>query len=306
MAPFYRASSIDINRTRRFNGAMHYLWPCVTAFLAGIVNALAGGGTLLTFPALMSALDEYGTAAAVMANATSTIALVPASVSSAWAYRRELEAVKRWLRLLIVPSLIGGALGSLLVVWFPDSFKQAVPWLILTASLLFTVQPLISKYLGHTATSQPSQQRVLVVMVAQLVVAVYGGYFGAGIGILMLSALSLMGMSNLHEMNALKTVLGTCINGIAVVIFVVQDLVADGSPKHPHIVHWPLALGMMFLAMLGGYVGAKYGRLLPSKYVRYLVIAIGFGLTGYYFVKAYYPEIMRAIHFVYASIDAGQ
>jgi uncharacterized membrane protein YfcA len=266
---------------------MNYLWPSVTAFLAGIINALAGGGTLLTFPALMNALDEYGKTAAVMANATSTIALVPASISSAWAYRRELEAVRRWLKMLIVPSLVGGALGSLLVVWYPDSFKQAVPWLILTASLLFALQPLVSKYLGHAATSKPSRQRVLAVIVAQLVVAVYGGYFGAGIGILMLSALSLMGMSNLHEMNALKTVLGTCINGIAVVIFAVQDLVADGSAEHPHIVHWPLAMAMMVLAMFGGYAGAKYGRLLPSKYVRYLVIAIGFGLTGYYFLKQY-------------------
>lgn len=254
-----------------------YLWPCVTAFLAGIINSLAGGGTLLTFPALMASLKALGMTeeqAAVAANATSTIALGPASLSSAWGYRQELSAVSHWLRILAVPSLLGGVLGSLLVTWFPDQFHRLVPWLILLASLLFTIQPAVAKWLGHTATSEPSTERVVTVVVAQFLVATYGGYFGAGIGILMLSALALMGMSNLHEMNALKTVLATLINGTAIAVFAVQD-----------VVHWPLALAMTLFSIVGGYFGARYGRLLPVRYVRYIVIAIGFGLTSYYFAK---------------------
>lgn len=254
-----------------------YLWPCITAFLAGIINSLAGGGTLLTFPALMAALKAQGMSAedaAVTANATSTIALGPASLSGAWAYRRELDQVRHWLKILTPPSVIGGILGSLLVTWYPKQFNQMVPWLILTASVLFTLQPLVARWLGHTATTKPSQERVIAVVVAQFFVAIYGGYFGAGIGILMLSALGLMGMSNLHEMNALKTLLAVFINGTAMVVFAFQG-----------IVHWPLALSMMVFGITGGYVGARYGRLLPVKYVRYFVIAIGFGLTAYYLLK---------------------
>lgn len=271
---------------------IHYLWPCITAFLAGVINALAGGGTLLTFPALIAALKHNGVDddhAEAMANATSTIALVPASLSSAWAYRQELGIVKHWLKILAPPSLIGGTLGSLLVTWYPEQFKAMVPWLILTASVLFTLQPVVARWLGHTATTQPSQQRVIAVVVAQFFVSVYGGYFGAGIGILMLSALGLMGMSNLHEMNALKTVLGTLINGVALLVFVVQDFRAREA-KEVGFVHWPLALSMMLLAILGGYVGANYGRRLPSKYVRYFVIAIGFSLTTYYLTRPYFAQ----------------
>jgi uncharacterized membrane protein YfcA len=273
---------------------IHYLWPCLTAFLAGAINALAGGGTLLTFPALIAALtqdEDFGKKFAdAGANATSTIALAPASLSSAWAYREELSVVSHWLKILTLPSLIGGTLGSLLVTWYPEEFKGLVPWLILTASLLFTAQPLVAKWLGHTATTEPSRQRVMMVVVAQFFVSVYGGYFGAGIGILMLSALGLMGMANLHEMNALKTALAVFINSTAVVVFVVQDLRADGSEKHPKLVHWPLALAMMMLAILGGYVGAKYGRRLPARYVRYFVIAIGFGLTTYYLLRPVFEK----------------
>lgn len=263
-----------------------YLWPCITAFLAGAINSLAGGGTLLTFPALIASLRAMKIEnAEAVANATSAIALVPASFSSAFAYREELGAVKHWLRILAIPSILGGTLGALLVTWFPDAFKDLVPWLILTASVLFAAQPLVSKWLGHTATKEPSQSRVATVVIAQFFVSLYGGYFGAGIGILMLSALALMGMANLHEMNALKVVLATVINGMAVLIFIVQDWRAAGTTGDPKIVHWPLAGAMMVLALAGGYFGARYGRKLPVKYVRYLVIAIGFGLTAYYFLK---------------------
>ncbi len=263
-----------------------YLWPCITAFLAGAINALAGGGTLLTFPALIAALRAMKVQnAEVVANVTSTIVLVPASLSSAWAYREELSEVKHWLRILSYPSILGGTLGALLVIWFPDAFRSLVPWLILTASVLFAAQPLVSKWLGHTATAKPSQSRVATVVIAQFFVSLYGGYFGAGIGILMLSAFALMGMANMHEMNALKSVLATAVNATAVLIFIVQDFRAAGTSEDPKVVHWPLAGAMIVLALAGGYFGARYGRKLPVKYVRYLVIIIGFGLTAYYFLK---------------------
>lgn len=252
-------------------------WLCVTAFLAGAVNALAGGGTLLTFPTLIAALTPlYPKEFAAFANGTSTIALLPASLSSAWAYRKELVAVKQWLVWLVAPSIVGGIVGALAVTVFPKVFESLVPWLILTASLLFLLQPVVAQWLGHTHTSTPSQQRVALVMLLQLGVGIYGGYFGAGIGILMLSALGVMGLSNMHEMNALKTVLGSFINGTAAVVFLIQGNV-----------HWPFAVPMIASSILGGYVGAKYGRLIPSKYVRWLVIAIGFLLTIYYFAKAW-------------------
>ncbi|HTN74098.1 MAG TPA: sulfite exporter TauE/SafE family protein [Pirellulaceae bacterium] len=255
-----------------------YFWLCVTAFLAGVINALAGGGTLLTFPALTAALAGLYPLelVAALANGTSTIALMPASLSSAWAYRQELHKTKRLMLFLIVPSIIGGVLGALAVRAFPKLFDSLVPWLILTASLLFLIQPYVAKKLGHAAGKPVSRQRLALIMLLQFGVAIYGGYFGAGIGILMLSALGLMGLSDIHEMNALKTVLGSFINGTAVVVFLLQGNVV-----------WQFALPMIATSILGGYVGAKYGRRVPAKYVRYLVICIGFCLTTYYFWKRF-------------------
>jgi uncharacterized membrane protein YfcA len=273
-----------------------YLWPCITAFLAGAINALAGGGTLLTFPALIASLRAMKVPnAEVVANVTSTIVLVPASLSSTWAYREELSEVNYWLRVLSYPSILGGSLGALLVIWYPDAFRSLVPWLILTASILFAAQPLVSKLLGYAASKSaeesasslhaPSPSRVALVVFAQFLVSLYGGYFGAGIGILMLTAFALMGMANIHEMNALKSVLATAVNATAVAIFIVQDWRAAGTSEDPKVVHWPLAGAMVVLALIGGYFGARYGRKLPVKYVRYFVIFCGFGLTAYYFLK---------------------
>lgn len=249
---------------------------CLAALLAGIVNALAGGGTLLTFPALVAALGpQYGVAAAVIANGTSTVALAPASFSSAWAFRREISKVRRWLVLLVLPSLVGGSVGSLLVIVNPERyFALLVPWLILSAATLFALQPVLTRRITSgdpTEHHDPSGKAMVAVCVAQFFIALYGGYFGAGIGILMLSSLALMGMTDIHEMNALKTVLAGCINGMAVIMFIAFDKV-----------DWPLALSMMAAAMLGGYLGARFGRQLKQKYVRWFVITIGFGLAGYY------------------------
>lgn len=253
-----------------------YLSLCGSALLAGMINTLAGGGTLLTFPTLMAVLAPYGAQAGVLANGTSTVALAPASFSGAWGFRREMHATRRWLYLLIGPSLVGGIVGSLLVSTLdPKYFKILVPWLILTAASLFAAQPLLArlrKVPQHPSSRPPSGYTVAGVVVFQFFVAVYGGYFGAGIGILMLSALGLMGIENIHQMNALKTVLATLINGIAVIVFIWNGLVL-----------WQFALPMMATSVVGGYLAAHYGRQLPQKLVRGFVIAIGFFLAAYFF-----------------------
>ncbi len=257
---------------------------CLAALLAGIVNALAGGGTLLTFPALKSALfKDFGDLADSMANGTSTIALGPASFSSAWAYRREIAKVRHWLNLLIVPSLLGGGSGAWLAAEYPKQFRVLVPWLILLAALLFTLQPLITKRLARAnqpEDARPSRLAQIAVVLAQLLIGIYGGYFGAGIGILMLSTLGLMGMKNIHEMNALKTVLAGSINGVAIVIFLFKGLY---EPR--------LALAMMAASILGGYLGARYGRQVNQQYIRYFVIAVGFTLAAWYFYQQFFAPV---------------
>jgi uncharacterized protein len=261
-----------------------YFWLCLAALLAGIVNALAGGGTLLTFPALRTALlPDHGALADSFANGTSTIALGPASLSSAWAYRREIAKVKNWLALLIVPSLLGGGVGSWLAAEYKNTFRVLVPWLILLAALLFTLQPFITRWLAKGSKADddalPSRGAQVAVVFAQLLIGIYGGYFGAGIGILMLSTLGLMGMKNIHEMNALKTILAGSINGMAIVVFLWKGLF---EPK--------LALAMMAASILGGYVGARYARQVKQQYIRWFVIAVGFSLAVYYFYQQFFAS----------------
>jgi uncharacterized membrane protein YfcA len=249
---------------------MTWLWLCLTALAAGMMNSIAGGGTLLTFPALLLVVSP------VTANATSTVALVPGSLAGTWGYRREFGKVRRWAILLAGPSLLGGGVGSYLVAQLPEeSFKVLVPWLILTAALLFLLQPTLARLTGvGRPHAPPSAWTLGGAMLFQFLVAVYGGYFGAGIGILMLSSLGLMGISDIHHMNALKTFLATCINGVAVTVFVLKGKV-----------DWPLALSMALVAIVGGYLGARLARNMPRHIVRWLVVAIGFGLATYYFVE---------------------
>jgi uncharacterized membrane protein YfcA len=247
----------------------------LSALAAGVVNALAGGGTLLTFPALTAVMSP------VLANGTSTVALIPGSVAGAWGYRRELRAVGRWPWLLAAPSLIGGMIGTLLVTRLPERyFALMVPWLILLATLLFLLQPTLirlSLRLRPAGLLDPhgrSTSSYVLLIPAQFAIAVYGGYFGAGIGILMLSALGLMGLGDIHEMNAVKTVLAACINCLSVVVFAVDRKVV-----------WPTAAVMAVAAIVGGYLGAHFGRRLPRWLVRWFVIVIGFALAAKYFYE---------------------
>jgi hypothetical protein len=235
------------------------------ALLAGFVNAIAGGGTLLTFPALVAAgLPPLN------ANATSTVALLPGALSSMWAYRDELTGAQRWASLFAIPSLIGGTAGAMLLLHTPsDAFDRIVPWLVLGATALFLAQRPILR-LVRGARPHPGDDLLTSrapsagLLVGQLLVGIYGGYFGAGIGILMLAALGLMGFSNIHRMNGLKNWGGFCMNLVAALSFAVSG-----------IVRWPVALGMALGSVVGGYIGARAALRVPQELVRAAVATVG-------------------------------
>jgi uncharacterized protein len=253
------------------------VWLCLAALAAGVVNSIAGGGTLLTFPALLAGLSSLGSAdAAVVANATSTVALVPGSLAGAWGYRREMKQARRWLYLLAGPSLVGGVVGALLVTRLDSAYFAAlVPWLLLTAALLFLAESLLpDKPAVGSGDRPPSAAATAGILAFQLVVAVYGGYFGAGASILILGALAVLRVGGVNEMNALKTVLGSCINGISVVVFIADQKVA-----------WGYALPMSAAAIVGGYLGARFALVIRPRYTKLLVSAIGLGLAAFFFLR---------------------
>jgi uncharacterized protein len=251
---------------------------CAAAFFAGVMNSIAGGGTLLTFPALTGVISE------AMANGTSTVALLPGSIAGAVGYRRELWACRRFVLKMILPSVVGGYLGATAVGRDQQAFAQLVPWLILTAAILFVIQAPLSAWVKRRALPpdadpagyRPGWKTTTLVVLFQFLVALYGGYFGAGIGVLMLSALGFMGVGDIHHMNAVKTFLAAAINTASVVVFI-----------RDRLVQWELAWPMVIGAVIGGYAGAHVARRLPAKYVRYAVIVIGFGLSAYYFIRRY-------------------
>ena len=247
---------------------------CLAALCAGAVNSVAGGGTLLTFPVLMAVLTpQFGAHAAVIANQTSTAALIPGIFAAAWGYRGRLVHSRRWLKWLLPPSIVGGLIGGWLVVRYPDQFAALVPWLILIAAVLFVLQPQIARWTGiGKAHAEPHGATIAAIIVFQFFVAIYGGYFGAGIGILMLSALGLMGLGDIHVMNGLKNCLAFSLNLMAVGIFITLGNI-----------QWHLSLPMLVASIIGGYMGATMAQKIDRKKVRWIVIAIGFSLATYYF-----------------------
>jgi uncharacterized protein len=241
------------------------------AFLAGAINSVAGGGTLVSFPTLIwLGLDS------VTANATSTVAIWPGTVGSAWGYRRELKEVEPRFLAMVVPSLAGGILGAILLRLTPSAvFDRLVPYLILFATMLFMAQEPVQRALktGDAATRR-STGWFAGGLLFQFGVGLYGGYFGAGIGILMLAALSVLGLKDIHEMNSLKVVLGGSVNGIAAAYFIFARMV-----------YWPYVVLMAVAAILGGYLGAGTARKLGRDAVRRIVILIGLGMAVSLFVK---------------------
>jgi uncharacterized membrane protein YfcA len=239
----------------------------LSALAAGIMNALAGGGTILTFPALLLAGVP-----AIQANATSTVALVPGALSSLAGYRREVATQREWFRRLLVPSLLGGAVGSVALLLTPEkTFARLAPFLVLFATLLFMFQIVWSR-----RQAAPSGPRTSwgVAAVAQFFVAIYGGYFGAGVGILMLVILGFLGLTDIHAMNGLKNFFGICINGVASAWFIVHGVVI-----------WPLALLMMAGAIAGGWIGAGFARRIGKDKARLAVVVVGLGITLVLFLQ---------------------
>lgn len=235
------------------------------AAAGGALNSVAGGGSFFTFPTLL-----FFGVPPVQANATSTVALWPGSLASVGAYRRELGAARRMVIPLSVVSLVGGLIGAKVLLGTPQqTFKSLVPWLLLVATLVFAFgNRLVRRLRGHEAVP------LWVAVFIQFVVSIYGGFFGGGMGILMLASFAAAGMTNIHVMNGLKNWLAVCINGIAVATFVVAGAV-----------YWTEAITALSGAIVGGYGGASLARKIDPARVRIFVIAVGSALTVYFFVK---------------------
>lgn len=244
----------------------HGLLLLVAAFAAGIVNSIAGGGTLLTFPVLIAlGLD------AKVANATSTVALFPGLLGSLWGYRREMENSRPFLVRLGLICLAGGIVGTVLLIATPSAtFARLVPFLILFATLLFAAQGQLSRWLGTPGglEGRPQAGWWVGATALQFLSAIYGAYFGAGNGILILAVLGLLGVSDIHQANGIKIFLALCLNSVAVVGFAVSGLI-----------DWPDALLMAAGAIVGGYFGAHAARRVGRVMVRRAVVAIGLIIT---------------------------
>lgn len=241
------------------------------AMIAGMINSVAGGGSLISFPALIA----FGVPA-VPANATNTAALWPGTLSSVFAYTRDTKLYRDLVLPLVIPSALGGFLGAfVLVITPPEWFDLIVPFLVLFATLLFAFRDQFNRLfnLGGSEENVTALGRVWGFLF-QLFVATYGGYFGAGIGILMLGSLSVMGLRDIHRMNALKTLLGTMINVIAFFFFALKGLVV-----------WHLALWMTLGAVIGGYAGARTAKRVDQRYIRAFVIVVGLFVSVWLFVK---------------------
>ena len=244
----------------------------LAAVLGGALNSVAGGGSFFTFPALVLMGMPP-----VNANATNTVVLWPGSLASVGAYRKELATEKHRLLVYGGVSLLGGVLGAILLLHTEQStFQKLIPYLLLVATLLFTFGGTVAAWIRSRfrISHNLSSRARIGILFLQLVIAIYGGYFGGGIGILMLALLAMMGMENIHAMNALKTVLATCINGMAVITFIVAGAVI-----------WSKALFMISGAVLGGYGGAYYAQKINPIWVRRFVTLTGSLLTIYFFKK---------------------
>jgi uncharacterized membrane protein YfcA len=244
-----------------------YLLLVLAAFAAGIMNSVAGGGSFLTFPALV-----FIGVPSIIANASSTVALVPGSFASSWAYRHDFKKsgiFPFWPAMIV--SLVGGIAGALLLLLTPQrTFDSLIPWLLLAATLLFIFGTRVSKILTRFFHIGP-----VTVIVVQFVIAIYGGYFGGAIGILMLAVWSAFGLTDIHEMNANKTLLAAAMNAVAAILFIMAGKV-----------WWPQTLTMLVAAVAGGFIGAHGARRVPPKYIRAFIIVISVTITMVFFLRA--------------------
>jgi len=244
--------------------------------IAGALNAAAGGGSFISFPLML-----FVGVPPVEANATNTVALWPGLATSVASYARHLKVPARLLVPLLLASILGGLGGALLLVLTPQrTFLHLIPWLLLGATILFVFGNRLRAMAGRTGditvTPDISWFAIALACLLQLAVGVYGGYFGAGIGFVMLGMMTLLGMREIHVMNALRITLAAVINGVAVLTFILSGAV-----------FWGHCLVMMAGALSGGWFGAQYAQKADPKKVRWFIIALGLGLSTYFFVKAH-------------------
>jgi len=251
----------------------HLLGAFGAAFLAGAINSVAGGGTMISFPALVAlGLPP------VIANATNTVGIWPGSLGSIWGFRKELGRVNKRMLWLLLPALVGGLGGALLLRSTPPGvFEKMVPWLIFFATLLFIIQAQVQKRLKSVEAARHAGAGWLTTAIlAQLCVAIYGGYFGAGMSIMALSVLGLLGMTDILEMSATTSLLACAINGAAGLVFAFAGLVA-----------WPFALAMTTGALAGGYGAAGVARKIGKVTVRRFVVMVGITITVVMFIRVF-------------------
>lgn len=240
--------------------------------LGGGINAVAGGGSFVAFPALL-----FTGVPPIPANATNTLALWVGTTASSGAYPQKLNIPRRVMIPLVLTSILGGLAGAFLLIKTPaQTFLHVLPWLMLGATLLFAfgkhLTGRISAGISHDATNAS----VAGASLFELLVAVYGGYFGGGIGIMNLAMLSALGMTDIHAMNKLKVILGGVINGVATVTFIATRAIV-----------WPQAIVMTAGSLLGGYSSAHFAQKLPQAWVKFFVILVGTAMTIYFFIRGY-------------------
>jgi uncharacterized membrane protein YfcA len=248
-----------------------WIWLITASFLAGVLNAVAGGGSFLTFPAMLG----MGTLP-VQANATNTVALWPGQLTSIAAYRDDVRKNMRLVIPMAFAGLLGGTTGAIVLLNTPQTtFMHLVPWLLLLAASIFAASGPVSRWLARRqgrVTGQPHAPRLVPVFLSTVVVCFYIGYFGAGAGFLIITMLSLFGFQDLHEMNAMKVTTTTMANGIAFLIFVVSGQVV-----------WHYCLVAMVACGIGGYASASFAHRVPQSFLRGLVIFIGFSMAAWFF-----------------------
>lgn len=240
--------------------------------LGGALNAVAGGGSFVAFPALL-----FTGVSPIAANATNTLALWLGVTASGGAYRKHFKISRRVMIPLILTSVVGGLMGAVLLIKTPpQTFLRVLPWLLLGATLLFAFGKHLTGRIAAGISHESSNGAVAGAAVFELLVAVYGGYFGGGMGIMNLAMLAALGMTDIHAMNALKVVLGGVINGVATATFIATGAIV-----------WRPGIVMTIGAMLGGYSSAHFAQKLPQSWIRSFVIFIGLAMTIYFFFRAY-------------------
>jgi uncharacterized membrane protein YfcA len=238
---------------------------------AGIINSVAGGGSFFTLPALI-----FVGIPSVAANATSTVAVWPGTMASVGAYRADIYRERRRLPWLLGISVVGGLIGAIILLRTPQAdFDRVLPWLLLAATAIFAFGAPLTRWLrARDAAAEPAARIGFWSGLTQFVIAIYGGYFGGGAGMLMLAMLGLSGMTDIHAMNGLKTLLSATLNLVAIVAFIWAGLIA-----------WPQAGVMVLGAVAGGYGGAYFARKMDPRLIRILVIVVGVGLTICFFLR---------------------